>query len=190
MEHWTSNIIKIQERSRATRALHVCCGKNKYPGAIGIDNNRDSHADVFADLNVFPWPFADNEFDTVVCINALEHLPDTVGVMKEIYRVSKPAAILYILTPHFSDAGSFIDPTHIHHFSARSFDYFIEGTSLSEEYGFYAKCRFHLLKRQLMLHRFFKLLEVFFNRHIALYEEVFCYIFRAEGIYMELEVKK
>ena len=168
----------------------MCCGKDKYATAVGIDKNPASDADVHCDLDRFPYPFVDNEFDTVICINAIEHLKDITGVMKELHRICRPGAQIFISAAHFSDAGSYIDPTHLHHLSARSFDYFIEGTNLFNEYGFYSNCRFKLLDRKLSLHRFFGFLEGFVNRHIALYEEVLCYVIRGKGIYLELEVVK
>jgi hypothetical protein len=43
------------------KILDVGCGKNKRKGAIGIDIDPNSDADVIHDLNIFPWPFNDNE---------------------------------------------------------------------------------------------------------------------------------
>ena len=190
MIDWSANIPRIKERSRTTRTLHMCCGKDKYAGAVGTDNNPVSDADLICNFNKFPYPFKDNEFETVICLNGIEHLRDIVNVMRELYRICKSGAIIFILTPHFSDAGSYIDPTHLHHFSARSFDYFIEGTKLFQKYGYYSECRFKLLCRHLMLHRRFVFLEGLVNRHIAFYEEILCYLIRGRGIYLELEVVK
>jgi hypothetical protein len=39
--------------STKKKILDVGCGQNKFPGAIGIDANRLSHADVIHDLGVF-----------------------------------------------------------------------------------------------------------------------------------------
>jgi hypothetical protein len=36
------------------KILDVGCGQNKFPGAIGIDANPRSHADVIHDLGNFP----------------------------------------------------------------------------------------------------------------------------------------
>ena len=190
MKDWTTELPRIKELAKATRALHVCCGKDKYEGAIGIDKNPQSSADVRHDLDVFPYPFGENEFDAIICINAIEHLKDIIGTMKELHRISKPGGRIFISTAHFSDAGAYIDPTHLHYLSARSFDYFIEGTSLHKEYGFYSECRFKLIDRRLSLHRLFAFLEGPANRHVAFYEEVLCYFIRGRGIYLELEAIK
>jgi SAM-dependent methyltransferase len=53
-------------------------------------------ADVSADI--CDLPFADNEFDFILCNHVLEHIPDDLKAMQEIYRVLKPGgkAILQI----------------------------------------------------------------------------------------------
>ncbi len=45
------------------KVLELGCGFNKTPGAFGIDIIRGSQADIFHDLNTFPYPFADSEWD-------------------------------------------------------------------------------------------------------------------------------
>jgi methylglutaconyl-CoA hydratase len=48
------------------KILDVGCGANKYEGAIGLDNNPRTAADVIHDLGDIPYPFADDEFDADV----------------------------------------------------------------------------------------------------------------------------
>lgn len=57
-------------------------------------------ADVHADI--CNLPFADNEFDFILCNHVLEHIPDDQTAMQEIYRVLKPGgtAILQIPLEH------------------------------------------------------------------------------------------
>jgi len=45
------------------KILDVGCGTNKHPGAIGLDYNPRTGADVIHDLNEVPYPFPDDEFD-------------------------------------------------------------------------------------------------------------------------------
>ena len=40
---------------------------------VGVDNFNDS-ADVKHDLNVFPYPFENNSFDVIFCLQTLEHV--------------------------------------------------------------------------------------------------------------------
>jgi ubiquinone/menaquinone biosynthesis C-methylase UbiE len=37
-----------------------------------------------------PLPFADASFDAVVCIDAINHRPDRLGVLRDWHRVLKP----------------------------------------------------------------------------------------------------
>lgn len=45
--------------------LHLCCGLTKFEDAINVDIDRNSVADVIADM--FHLPFKDNAFDTIIC---------------------------------------------------------------------------------------------------------------------------
>ena len=58
------------------KILDLGCGCHKMPGAIGVDFNPNSDADIIYDLNAFPYPFPDNEFDLIHCDGILEHLDD------------------------------------------------------------------------------------------------------------------
>ncbi len=75
--------------STKKKILDVGCGQNKFPGAIGIDANPSSHADVIHDLGVFPYPFADNEFEEIICRHVIEHVPDVLGFVNELHRITK-----------------------------------------------------------------------------------------------------
>ena len=103
------------------KILDVGCGQNKFPGAIGIDANRLSHADVIHDLGTFPYPFADDEFEEIICRHVIEHVPDVLGFVNELHRITKPGGVLKIVTPHYSNPDWATDPTHRNHFNSYSF---------------------------------------------------------------------
>jgi 2-polyprenyl-3-methyl-5-hydroxy-6-metoxy-1,4-benzoquinol methylase len=63
------------------KILDVGCGRNKTPGAVGIDNNPRSAADVIHDLDRFPYPFPDDEFDLIVGNQIIEHVGDVLAVV-------------------------------------------------------------------------------------------------------------
>ncbi|HEY65974.1 MAG TPA: methyltransferase type 11, partial [Caldilineae bacterium] len=44
------------------RVLDIGCGQNKTPGAIGVDVNPATQADVLADADRASLPFADDTF--------------------------------------------------------------------------------------------------------------------------------
>jgi SAM-dependent methyltransferase len=106
--------------------LDVGCGQNKFAGAIGIDSNPRSHADVVHDLGAFPYPFDSDQFDEVICRHVIEHVPDVLGLINELHRITKSGGRLKIVTPHYSNPDWATDPTHRNHFNSYSFTCFLK----------------------------------------------------------------
>ena len=107
------------------KILDVGCGWNKTPGAVGIDSNPKTHADVIHNLGDVPYPFADNEFDEIVCRHVIEHVPDVMAFVTELYRIAKPGGRITIVTPHYTNPDWPSDPTHRNHFNSYSFRCFV-----------------------------------------------------------------
>jgi predicted SAM-dependent methyltransferase len=61
------------------RVLDIGCGVNKVAGAIGMDVNPRTAADVIHDLDDLPYPFADDEFDEVIGRHVIEHVRDPMA---------------------------------------------------------------------------------------------------------------
>jgi predicted SAM-dependent methyltransferase len=60
-----------------------------------------------------PLPFQDNSVDNLIAHHVLEHIGENfLSLMKEIYRVCKPDAILDIKFPHYRSDIQHMDPTH------------------------------------------------------------------------------
>jgi len=74
-------------------------------GGIGLDMNpqrlRLAHEKGFwvsvGDGNRMPFP--DNCFDTVICMEVLEHVPDMTAIMREVHRVLRPGGYWVISVP-------------------------------------------------------------------------------------------
>jgi predicted SAM-dependent methyltransferase len=66
------------------KILDIGYGKAKFSGSIGVDISNKTDADVIHDLNVFPYPFDDNTFDSIFCDNVLERLDDIIRTIGEI----------------------------------------------------------------------------------------------------------
>ena len=176
------------------KILDLGCGNNKYKSknkndlVIGIDNVKLKEVDVVHDLNKFPYPFKDNEFDMVSTSHTLEHLNDLDKVFQEIIRITKNKSKVFIRVPHFSCGVSYRDPKHKMLFSYFTFDYFTDKC-------FYTKSRFKILKRKLNFTReAFTFLNYFINPIInispLLYERFFCWIIPCAEVIAELEVRK
>ncbi|MEZ5063711.1 MAG: methyltransferase domain-containing protein [bacterium] len=169
------------------RILDVGCGQDKLPGAIGIDRSANTAADVVHDLDRRPWPFADAEFDHVRCQDVIEHLDDIVGVMEELHRVARPGATIHIRVPHFSSVQAYTDPTHRHFFSTESMGYFTEDS----RYPHYTDALFAVRRVRLRLWKPYRWLGLDWlaNRFPARYEKMFAFLFPAECLEFDLEVR-
>lgn len=109
------------------KVLVLGSGAKRRPGAVHADIRSNCAPDVVCDLGRTPWPFRDDAFDEIVAEHILEHLPDLPAALREVHRVGRPGARVRIVTPHFSSAQSWDDPTHRLHLSLKSFDYFHPG---------------------------------------------------------------
>ena len=98
-----------------------------------LDIRQFGNVDVVHDLNVTPWPFEDNEFQSISAVHVIEHLQDLLSFMDECWRVLSPGGTLYLETPHAGmDVGlTHSDPTHIRCYTLHTFiNYFSpEGTA-------------------------------------------------------------
>lgn len=116
------------------KILDVGCGKNKTPGAIGIDINPRTDADVIHDLGVMPYPFPDDEFDEVISWHVVEHVPDVMTFIAELYRITKDGGVIRLATPHYSNPDWPTDPTHRNQFNSYSFQCFDPSRRLFDFY--------------------------------------------------------
>lgn len=104
--------------------LNFGCGKNIKEGYVNADIAQFKGVDKIFDFDVFPYPFADGEFDEIYADNIFEHLDDIPAVAKELHRISKPGGRLRIIVPYYNCYGAYNDVTHKHYFSHLSFEPF------------------------------------------------------------------
>ena len=171
--------------------LDVGCGRNKRPGAIGVDSNRDTAADVIADINQNRLPFRDGVFEKIWAVHVIEHVADVIATIEELHRVSRPGSVIVIETPHYTDFSSFCDPTHRWHLNSFSFRY------VTEEGGFsyYSRSRLRQRKLQVKLLKLWKLLgfEFAVNHSFTFrkfWEHYLCFVVRGKAMVFEFEVVK
>jgi len=148
-----------EQAASSKRILDVGCGQNKFPGAIGIDSNPRSHADVLHDLGKFPYPFGDNEFETIICRHVIEHVPDVIGFINELHRITKHGGRLKVVTPHYSNPDWATDPTHRNHFNSYSFTCFIPSQT---PFPFYTNAELRLLSLHVSLANLWRALGIEF----------------------------
>jgi len=178
------------------KVLDLGCGKNKIKKenatVIGVDIESGKGIDVVHDLNQFPYPFNDNEFDEIVCFDVLEHLKNVPLVMKEIHRIGKKGAIVKIHSPHFSSPYTALDPTHLRGFSILSFDCFCRNKQIIPHNIDWEL--FLVKKRKIIFPKltriFWALIVLLANKFPLRYEQYFAFLFQADSIYLELEIVK
>lgn len=114
-------LAEFLSKHQQEKILDLGCGNRKIAGAIGVDCIDYPVVDVAHNLNLFPYPFEGASFDAVVLNHVIEHLENIPNTLKEIHRLLKSEGEVWIATPHFSDSHSWVDHTHRHHLSIRSF---------------------------------------------------------------------
>ena len=110
------------------KILDLGCGTRKYkpkPNSrdivIGVDINKNSLADIIHDLDNFPYPLEDNEFDLVYASHILESIENPEEFLKEVYRVLNKNGRVIIKVPHFSSATAIGFLEHKHYFNLAAF---------------------------------------------------------------------
>jgi predicted SAM-dependent methyltransferase len=114
--------------------LDLACGPVCAKGFDGVD--VDDHGQRFTgDLMTYPWMLHDEKtgrVDTLMddsvsrvrCSHFVEHVPDLVGFMNEVWRVCKAGAIVEIWHPYQHSHRAWQDPTHVRAINELTWKYF------------------------------------------------------------------
>lgn len=171
----------------AMEILDLGCGDARDPRAThGADVRGYSGVDYVCDLDKLPWPIESNRFDRIILRDVIEHLDNAVAVMEELHRIAKPGGIVELWTPHYSHPNSYHDPTHRHHFSFGSFDYFTGDRA----YPRYLSCEFRMVKKELIFDGRFNFGKILAALNVRHYEKHYAHIFPPRGMYFEIQVIK
>jgi SAM-dependent methyltransferase len=113
---WSATVSQLERVAPLTRGrlLDVGCGSKPYQRIfaghvdeyVGLER-RDSFELTSAAAGAVPdvyydggrMPFADESFDTVLCIQVLEHTPEPQALLEEIARVMRRGALLVLSAP-------------------------------------------------------------------------------------------
>ena len=116
---------RLLDPQAGTRLLEVGSGRGFLSqrldglGAIatGIDLNAQAVANAVArdirEMSVMELGFPDAEFDQVVAVHVIEHLPDLTGALIEMARVLKPGGRMLFIYPAEPIRGLFAVPDAI-----------------------------------------------------------------------------
>jgi len=118
--------------------LDIACGAAKKEGFTGIDIAAIEGVDIVHDLNVYPWPIESDSVDEVWCSHYIEHTPDLIKFMNEIYRIMKKDASATFISPYYTSVRCWQDPTHLRAISEATYLYYNKGwreANKLEHYG-------------------------------------------------------
>ena len=153
-----------------------------------LDIQKSERVDVIHNLEKYPYPFDDNQFDKIYASHVMEHLTDTLAVMKELHRITKPGGKIVIIVPHFSGYTAWSNPDHKKAFAADAFHRFGKGYKVEKleiHYTFMGD------KRPLPIRIIDKIMNGLANANQHFCERFWCYAFGGfTEIYAELKVVK
>ncbi len=138
------------------RVLNVGCGNKllkQIPGWEVVNHDRTRHrpeVDVVWDLNVIPWPWADESFGLVYACAVLEHLRvSLLESIDECHRILMPAGLLRLKLPYWKHEQAYNDPTHFWKCGLGIFDIFDPRTKRGHDYAFYTPRKWKILRVRL-----------------------------------------
>jgi predicted SAM-dependent methyltransferase len=114
--------------------LNLACANQTKEGYINHEIRKiNKKIDIAWNLNIYPWPWKNNEFNEILAEDIIEHLIDTISFMDECHRILEKNGKLIIRTPSYDAKFAWSDPTHVKTFTIDSWDFFDPST----EYGRY-----------------------------------------------------
>jgi len=132
--------------------LQIGAGGKVLSGWVNLDLAALPGIDVVHNLNVYPWPFEDGQFEHIMAIDVLEHLDDLIKAMEEIYRILKKDGTIEIRVPFWNSYSFNTDPTHKIRFSEDTFQFFIKDSPYCNDRHYYTKARFSVVKESYLIH--------------------------------------
>lgn len=107
--------------------LDLACGQNKQQGFKGVDIAPGPGVDFVVDLEKFPWKeFEDGSVEEIYCSHYVEHVPDLMKFMNEVWRICEDNAKVVFVAPYYTSIRAWQDPTHKRAISEATWPYFNE----------------------------------------------------------------
>lgn len=156
IDRFHRRITALIRETGATRMLDAGCGEGFLlvhlqqeglsPRYFGADISAEALAwgreNLISDLpvnvsDIHRLPYADNAVPLVLCLEVLEHIPDSAVGLRELARVTSEYLILSVPHEPYFRGANFLrgkhlgqwgnDPEHLHNYSGRAFRQMVEG---------------------------------------------------------------
>ena len=127
--------------------LNLGCSDRHLPGYVNVDIVPP--ADELADLRQ-RWPWPDSSIAEIKAFDIIEHLPDKIHTMNELWRVLAPGGTVEIEVPTTEGRGADQDPQHCSYWNRNSFFYYTAGNPHRERFGtaYGVQARFRVLSQR------------------------------------------
>jgi ubiquinone/menaquinone biosynthesis C-methylase UbiE len=155
LDRFHRHIVRLIGQTGTARLLDAGCGEGfvirevacdqPQVRAVGGDFSAEAllwgranvrHQAPLANFDVHHLPFPDHSFPLVICLEVLEHLPDSRVGLRELARVSSEYVLLSVPHEPFFRGANFLrgkhlaafgnDPEHLHNYSGRAFRQMVE----------------------------------------------------------------
>lgn len=106
-------IANFARHTSNSKVLDVGCGLGNYTSLFNINNNQVAGIDIidfrsdlfkkdfkFVKYDGRNFPFPSQTFDTIICLDVIEHIKDDLFTAREIKQVLKPGGNILIATPN------------------------------------------------------------------------------------------
>lgn len=119
------------------KKLNFGCGSEIWEDYDNVDIQKSPKVTKSFDFNKFPYPIKDNVYDYVYSRSVLEHLKEPDKVLRELWRICKPNAIIEIIVPYYNNKSAVSDMQHKHFFSDTTFKVFVDEGSIINKKGLF-----------------------------------------------------
>ena len=162
------------------KRLNLAVGKKPENGYINSDIIKYDNIDICFDMNKYPYPFKDNQFEEIKIINSIHCIEDLGKFMGEIYRIAKPNCIFKIKVQYFLSTESAND------YQTKSF-YNFNTFSDSDFEG-----RFKIIRREWIFseNKYLKIFNFLPNISPRFYGRLLYFYFPSNKLYFELKILK
>ena len=119
--------------------LNIGSGHHRAEGWTNLDRSLEAQPDILFDLADIPQkriPLLSDSVDLFLCSHILEHIPNILPVMEELYRIAKPGASMCVRVPYGVCDIAYEDPTHCRHFFENSMSYFGQPAYARDDCGY------------------------------------------------------
>ena len=108
------DISALLKKSTLGIKLDIGAGDNPQKGFVTMDIRPRPGIDIVHDVESIPYPLPDECCSTILMSHLVEHICPKrfMGVMDELWRITKPGGQLLISVPYGRSYGFYQDPTH------------------------------------------------------------------------------